>query len=168
MGHINQTLVLFCLVGVAWLGTVPPLAAGQGGAIRDKVPNPEGFFQVRTIPIDPDQGVNWEDVELNFNNQNYQFVLKAQTYTASDVLNSLMGEPIRVRCLVYNLKNVADFAGIYTRVKSEVARAMVGVSSDAVFQNDKGVVMQVTQGSRSESVYLSLLGNSFEVLSSGF
>jgi hypothetical protein len=168
MGRINRTLALFCLMGIAWLGAVPPLAAGQRGTARDKAPEPDGLFQVQTTPIDPDQGVNWEDIELNFNNQNYQFVLKAQTYTASDVLNSLMGEPIRVRCLVYNLKKVADFAGIYTRVKSEVAKAMVGVSSDAVFQNDKGIVMQVTQGSRSESVYLSLLGDSFEVLSSGF
>jgi hypothetical protein len=168
MGRIHRILVLFCLVAVAWLGAVPPLAAGQGGTARDKAPKPDGLFQVRTIPIDPPQGVHWDDAELSFNNQDYQFVLKALTYTASDVLTRLMGEPVGVSCLVYNLKNVADFAGIYTRVESEVARAVVGPGSDAVFQNTKGVVIQVTRGSKSESLYLSLLGDRFAVLSSGF
>jgi hypothetical protein len=45
---------------------------------------------------------------------------------------------------------------------------MVDPGSDAVFQNTKGVVIQVTRGSKSESLYLSLLGDNFEVLSRGF
>jgi hypothetical protein len=115
-----------------------------------------------------DLGVSWEDGQLRFNNQDYTFVLQSDTNTTSDVLTNLTGEHINVDGLVYHLKNLSDFAGTYTRVAPEVASATWGSDSGAVFQNGQGVVVRIIKGARSESLYLSLLGNSFQVLLSGF
>jgi len=94
--------------------------------------------------------------------------LAAVATVVPDVLTSLTGEHINVDALVYLLKNLSDFAGTYTRVAPEVARATWGSDSDAIFQNGKGVVVQILKGPRDESLYLSLLGNSFQVLLSDF
>jgi hypothetical protein len=123
---------------------------------------------VRTTTIDPDLGVNWEEAQLQYNGQGYPFVLQAQTYTTSDVLTNLTGEHVNVDGLVYHLKTLADFAGTYTRIAPEVESATWGSDSGAVFQNGQGVVVQVIKGPRSESLYLSLLGDSFQILLSGF
>jgi len=59
---------------------------------------------------------------------------------------------------------VSDFAGTYTRVKPEVVRAMGGSGRDPMFQNDKDVVVRVTRRIKmDDSLYLSLLGDSFKV-----
>jgi hypothetical protein len=168
MGHITRTLVLAFLVGGAWMGAVPPLAAAQQGTAGGPVPTPDGRLQVRTTTIDADLGVNWEEAALRFNGQVYPFVLQAQTNTASDVLTSRIGEHINVNGLVYRLKQISDFAGTYTRLTPERARAIAGPGNDAVFQNGTGVAIQVMRGPRSESLYLSLLGDSFQVFLSGF
>jgi hypothetical protein len=79
-----------------------------------------------TTSISPGMGVSWADGRFSFNNQDYTFRLEAQSYTESDLLNSLAGQQITIEGLVYNLKNVSDFVGTYTRVKPEVVRAMEG------------------------------------------
>jgi hypothetical protein len=66
--------------------------------------------------------------------------------------------------LVYNLKNVSDFAGTYTRVKPEVVSAMGGTGRDPIFQNDKGAVVRVTRRVKmDDALYLRLLGDNFKV-----
>ena len=47
--------------------------------------------------------------------------------------------------MVYNLKNVGDFAGTYTHIKPEVVKAMGGTGKNPAFQNEKGVVLVVKQ-----------------------
>jgi hypothetical protein len=168
MGHITRTLVLIFLMGIAWMGAIPPPAAAQPGPAGGPVPTPDGRFQVRTTTIDADRGVNWEEAALRFNGQDYPFVLHTQANTASDVLTSLTGEHINVNGLVYRLKQISDFAGTYTRLTPERARAIAGPGNDAVYQNGTGVAIQVMRGPGSESLYLSLLGDSFQVFLSGF
>jgi len=168
MGRRNRTLLLCCMVGAFWLWGAPLLAAGQPGAPQGKAPTPDGHFQVRTTTIDPDQGVSWEEAQLRYKGQGYPFVLQSQTNTTLDVLTNLTGEHINVDGLVFHLKNLPDFAGTYTRIAPEVARATWGSDSGAVFQNSQGVVVQVNKGPRSESLYRSLLGNSFQILLSDF
>ena len=123
---------------------------------------------MRTTTIDPDLGVRWEEAQLRYNGQGYPFVLQSETNTATDVLTNLTGEHIDVDGLVHHLQHLSDFAGTYTRIAPEVARATWGSDSGAVFQNSQGVVVQVSKGPRSEALYLSLLGNSFQILLSGF
>jgi len=82
--------------------------------------------------------------------------------TDSEVLNNLAGEQITYDGLVYNLKNVSDFAGTYTRVKPEVAQAL-GVTNAAVFQNEKGVVLRVTGRQKVYGLNLRLLGDGFKL-----
>ena len=159
MGGITRTLILSFLVGTVWVGGLPLLCAA---------PAADGRFRVRTTTIDPDQGVNWEEAQLRYKGQDYPFVLQAQTNTAPDVLMSLTGEHIDLDGLVYHLQHLSDFAGTYTRIAPEVASATWGADSGAVFQNGQGVVVLVIKGPRSESLYLSLLGDSFQVLLSGF
>jgi hypothetical protein len=117
---MNRTLLRLCLVGVTLLWVVTPVVAGQKGAAGGGAPKPDGRFQVMTTAIALGMGVSWADGRFSFNNQDYKFRLEARTYTESDVLNSLARQQITIEGLVYNLKNVSDFAGTYTRIKPEV------------------------------------------------
>jgi hypothetical protein len=117
-----------------------------------------------TTSIAPNMGVSWADGRFNFNNQDHKFRVEARTDTESDVLNSLAGQQITIEGLVYNLKNVSDFAGTYTRVKPEVVKAIGGSGRDPMFQNDKGVAVRVIRKIKMDySLYVSLLGDSFKV-----
>jgi hypothetical protein len=117
---MNRTLLRLFLVGVTLLWVVTPVVAGQKSAAGGGAPKPDGRFQVMTTSIAPNMGVSWAEGRFSFNNQDYKFSLEARTYTESDVLNSLARQQITNEGLVYNLKNVSDFAGTYTRVKPEV------------------------------------------------
>jgi hypothetical protein len=164
MRHMSPSIMLIVLAGAALLWGAPHAAAGQKGTAGDNAPKPDGRFQVMTTSISPGMGVSWADGRFSFNNQDHKFRLEAQTYTESNVLNSLAGQQLTIEGLVYNLKNVSDFAGTYTRVKPEVVRAMGGTGRHPVFQNDKGVVVRATRRIKmDDSLYLSLLGDSFKV-----
>jgi hypothetical protein len=164
MRRMNLALVLLLVVGVALLGVVTPVVAGQKGAAKDGAPKPDGKFQLMTTSIAPDRGVSWADGRFSYNNQDYKFRVEAQTTTESRIMDQLAGQQISYEGLVYNLKNVADFAGTYTRVKPEVVRAMGGTGQHHVFQNEKGVVLRVTRSQKmSDALYVSLIGDSFKV-----
>jgi hypothetical protein len=117
-----------------------------------------------TTSIAPDRGVSWADGRFSYNNQDYKFRVEAQTMTEARVMDQLAGQQISYEGQVYNLKNVADFAGTYTRVKPEVVRAMGGTGQHHIFQNEKGVVLRVTKSQKmSDELYVSLIGDSFKV-----
>jgi hypothetical protein len=169
MRRMNLALVLLLVVGVALLGVVTPAVAGQKGAAKDGAPKPDGKFQVMTTSIAPDRGVTWADGRFSYSDQVYKFRVEAQTITESRVLDQLAGQQVSYEGLVYNLKNPADFAGTYTRVKPEVVRAMGGTGQHHVFQNEKGVVLRVTRSQKmSDAVYVSLIGDSFKVMMRDF
>jgi hypothetical protein len=164
MGRMTRTLMLSFLVGIVWVGNLPLLCAAPQDTAGANAPAVDGRFRVRTTTIDPDQVVNWEEAQINFNAQDYPFVLQAQTNAAPDLLMSLTGEHINVDGLVYKLKKLSDFAGVYTRTTPEVVKAAGGSDTEAAFRNTQGVVVQITKRPRSEALYLSLLGDSFQIL----
>jgi hypothetical protein len=161
---MNQTLVLLLVVGIALLGVVTAVIAGQSGGAGGGAPKPDGKFQLMTTSIAPNMGVTWADGRFSFNNQDYKFRTEAQTEADQNVLTTLAGQQVVVEGQVYNLKNASDFAGTYTRVKPEVVKAMGGTGRDPVYQNDKGVVVRVTRrGKTDPSLHVKLIGDSFKV-----
>jgi hypothetical protein len=164
MRRMNQTLVLLLVVGIALLGVVTAVIAGQSGGAGGGAPKPDGKFQLMTTSIAPNMGVTWADGRFSFNNQDYKFRTEAQTEADQNVLTTLAGQQVVVEGQVYNLKNASDFAGTYTRVKPEVVKAMGGTGRDPVYQNDKGVVVRVTRrGKTDPSLHVKLIGDSFKV-----
>jgi hypothetical protein len=164
MRRMNQTLVLLLVVGIALLGVVTAVVAGQSGGAGGGAPKPDGKFQLMTTSIAPNMGVTWADGRFSFNNQDYKFRTEAQTEADQNVLTTLAGQQVVVEGQVYNLKNASDFAGTYTRVKPEVVKAMGGTGRDPVYQNDKGVVVRVTRrGKTDPSLHVKLIGDSFKV-----
>jgi hypothetical protein len=160
MRRTNLAFVLLLMVGVALLGVVTPVVAGQKGS---GAPKSDGKFQLMTTSIAPNMGVSWADGRFSYKNQDYKFRVEAHTMTESDVMNYLAGQQITYEGLIYNLKDPSDFAGTYTRVKPEVVQAM-GVTNTAVFQNEKGVVLRVTGSQKATpALQLRLLGDGFKV-----
>jgi hypothetical protein len=169
MRRMYLAVVLLLVVGVALVGVVSPVVAGQKGAAGGGAPKPDGKFQVMTTSISPDRGISWADGRLSFNNQDYKFRVEAMTSTESDVLRDYAGQQMVVDGLVYNLKNVGDFAGTYTRVKPEVVRAMGGTGREHTYQNDKGVVLRITRREATQyGLYVRLLTDNFKVTLSQF
>jgi hypothetical protein len=164
MGRMNRILVLLFLVGVALLWVVPPVSTAQEGA-----PQPDGSFQMTTTSIAPDMGVSWADGQLSFKFQTYSFGVEGRTMADDDTLSALGGEQVTLQGMVYNLKNVSDFSGTYTRVKPEDLTAMRGFGSDHAFKNDKDVVLRVTKRqATTEDLHVRLLSNRFKVTMKAF
>ena len=162
MRRMKPALVLLLVVGVALLGIVTPVVAGQKGAAG--APQPDGKFRMITTSIAPDRGVSWADGELSYNNQTSKFRVEAKTYTESQVLTNLAGQQIVFQGNVYNLKNVGDFAGTYVHIKPEAVKAMGGTGKNPAYQNEKGVVLVVAKRIKLDyGLYVSLVGDSFKV-----
>jgi hypothetical protein len=161
---MNLALVLLLVVGVALLGVVTPIVAGQKGTAGGGAPKPDGKYQVMTTSIAPNVGITWADGRLSYNNQDYKFRVEAKTRTEDRVLTQLAGQQLAFEGNVYNLKNVGDFAGTYTHIKPEAVKAMGGTGRKPAFQNEKGVVLVVAKNlTMSYDVYVSLVGDSFQV-----
>jgi hypothetical protein len=163
MRRMNVALVLLLVVGVVLLGVVAPVVAGQKGADGGGAPKPDGKFRLITTSISPNMGISWADGQFSYNNQDYKFRLEAKTYTEDRVLTQMAGQQIAFEGMVYNLKNVGDFAGTYTHLKPEVVKAMGGTGRNPVFQNEKGVVLVSTRKTMGYDLYVSLVGDSFKV-----
>jgi hypothetical protein len=164
MRRMKLALVLLLVLGVALLGIVTPVVAGQKGAAGGGAPKPDGKFRMITTSISPNMGVSWGDGELSYNNQINKFRVEAKTRTESQVLTDLAGQQIVIEGGVFNLKNVGDFAGTYTHIKPEAVRAMGGTGKNPAYQNEKGVVLVVTRRVKTDyGLYVSLVGDSFKV-----
>jgi len=164
MRRMNLALVLLLVVGLALLGIVTHVVAGEKGAAGGGAPKPDGKVRMITTSISPNMGVTWADGQLSYNNQDYKFRVEAKTYTESQVLTNLAGQQIVFQGNVYNLKNVDDFAGTYTHIKPEAVKAMGGTGRNPAFHNEKGVVIVVTKRKTLDyGLYVSLVGDSFKV-----
>src|SRR5262245_16798360 len=165
MRHMKLALVLLLVVGVAVLGVVTPVVAGQKGPAGGGAPKPDGKFQIVTTSIAPNVGTTFADGRFSFNNQDYKFTLEVKTWSQTQSYAQYGGQQIGVEGSVYNLKNVGDFAGTYTHIKPEVVKAMGGTGKNPAFQNEKGVVIVVTRklGVQDIGYYLRLVGDSFTV-----
>jgi hypothetical protein len=164
MRRMNLALVLLLVVGVALLGIVTHVVAGEKRAAGGGAPKPDGKVRMITTSISPNMGVTWADGQLSYNNQDYKFRVEAKTYTESQVLTNLAGQQIVFEGNVYNLKNVGDFAGTYIHIKPEAVKAMGGTGRNPAFHNEKGVVIVVTKRIKLDyGLYVSLVGDSFKV-----
>ena len=164
MRRMNLALVLLLVLGVAFLGIVAPAVAGQKGAAGGGAPKPDGKFQAMTTSIAPNMGVTWADGRLSYNNQDYKFRVEAKTRTEDRVLDQMAGQQVAFEGNVYNLKNVADFAGTYNHIKPEAVKAMGGTGRKPAYQNEKGVVLVVTRNlTVGYDIYVSLVGGSFQL-----
>jgi hypothetical protein len=164
MRRMNLALVLLLVVGVALLGVVTSVVAGQKGAAGGGAPKPDGKFQAMTTSIAPNMGVTWADGRLSYNNQDYKFRVEAKTRTEDRVLDQMAGQQVAFEGNAYNLKNVADFAGTYNHIKPEAVKAMGGTGRKPAYQNEKGVVLVVTRNlTVGYDIYVSLVGGSFQV-----
>ena len=85
MRRMNLALVLLLVLGVALLGIVTPVVAGQKGAAGGGAPKPDGKVRMITTSISPNMGVTWADGQLSYNNQDYKFRVEAKTYNESQV-----------------------------------------------------------------------------------
>jgi hypothetical protein len=163
MRRMNLALVLLLVVGVALLGVVTPIVAGQKGGAGGGPPKPDGKFQVITTSIAPSRGITWADGRFNYNNQTYKFTLEAKTYTEDRIMTQMGGQQIAFEGNVYNLKNVGDFAGTYTHLKPETVKALGGTGKNPAFQNEKGVVLVSNRKTMGYDLYVSLVGDTFKV-----
>jgi hypothetical protein len=169
MRRMNLVLVLLLVVGIALLGVVAPVVAGQKGTAGGGAPKPDGKFRMITTSISPNMGVTWGDGELSYNNQTHKFRVEAKTRTESQVLTDLAGQQIVIEGGVFNLKNVGDFAGTYTHIKPEAVKAMGGTGKNPAYQNEKGVVLVVTRRIKLDyGLYVSLTGDSFKITMQSF
>jgi hypothetical protein len=169
MRRMKLALVLLLVLGVALLGIVTSVVAGQKGAAGGGAPKPDGKFKMITTSISPNMGVSWADGQLSYNFQDYKFRVEARTYTESEVLRGLAGQQIVIEGGVFNLKNVGDFAGTYTHIKPEAVKAMGGTGKNPAYQNEKGVVLVVTRRIKTDyGLYVSLTGDSFKVTMQSF
>jgi hypothetical protein len=166
---MRLALVLLLMFGLALVGIVSSVDAGQKGAAGGGAPKPDAKFRLITTSIAESRGVSWADGQLSYNNQDYKFQVEARTYTESEVLRGLAGQQIVIEGGVFNLKNVADFAGTYNHIKPEAVRAMGGTGKNPAFQNEKGVVLVVTRRTATDyGLYVSLVGETFKVTMQSF
>jgi len=169
MRRMTLALVLLLVVGVALLGVVTPVVAGQQGAAGGGAPKADGKFRMITTSIAQNVGVTWGDGELSFNNQTYKFRIEAKTYTEAQVLTNLAGQQIVFEGNIYNLKNVGDFAGTYTHLTPAAVKALGGTGRNPAFHNEKGVLLVVTRRVKMNyDLYVSLVGDSFKVMMKDF
>jgi hypothetical protein len=135
----SMLLALLTLVLVAGCATPQ-----QSAAPVDPGPKPDARFQLTTTSISPGMGLSWGDGRLGDNYIDYKFTVEALTLNVWSDQFALSGQQVTLYGNVYNLKNVPDFAGTYTKATPEVTSSVGGSERSRVYQNDKGVIVRIT------------------------
>jgi hypothetical protein len=91
-------------------------------------------------------GVNWGSGVLNYNGKEYKFKIDGLSVGSVGIQNA------KAQGRVFNLKNVADFAGNYGALA--VGLTVGGGAGSKTMQNEKGVVMDLV--STNEGVDFTL------------
>jgi hypothetical protein len=139
--------ILRCAVGVCVLPLL--LLAGVVMAAEDQKPS-------GTVVIDETQ-IMWivgGDIgggTLNFEGKAYKFK------TDGLKLGGFGVQKVKLTGDVYNLKNVADFAGVYGVAEAGATWAKVN-KGDFVMKNDKGVVLHLKSGAEGFALDLGVEG----------
>jgi hypothetical protein len=119
-------------------------AQQQSTAPEDAGPKPDARFQLTTTSISPGMGLSWGDGRLGDNYIDYKFTVEALTLNEWNDRFAISGQQVTIYGNVYQLKNVADFAGTYTGATPAVTSAVGGPDRSRVYQNNKGVIVRVT------------------------
>jgi hypothetical protein len=141
-------------LSVLVLGAV--LAAGLATVATATEPkSPAATLRLESTSIAAGIGVSWGDGKLNFKGKEHAFTLKGLSVADVGISKATATGD------VYNLTNVADFAGKYSA--TEVNFTLAGGSGGIVMQNDKGVVIHARSASVGAQLTLAPSGVSIEL-----
>ena len=119
-------------------------------AISGESPKPSGKVSIESRSIAVGVGVTWGDGKLSFKGKEYPFSIDGLTVVDFGISKaSATGD-------VYNLTDVAKFAGTY--VAAEAGFTLAGGMGGMVLRNQDGVVMHVRSTSRGARLQLGTSG----------
>jgi hypothetical protein len=111
---------------------------------------PSGKVSIQSRSIAVGVGVTWGDGKLSFKGKDYPFSIDGLTLVDFGISRaSANGE-------VYNLTDVAKFAGTY--VAAEAGLTLAGGMSGMILRNQDGVVMRIHSTSRGARLQLGTSG----------
>jgi hypothetical protein len=111
---------------------------------------PSGKVSIQSRSIAAGIGVTWGDGKLSFKGKDYPFSIDGLTLVDFGISKaSANGE-------VYNLTDVAKFAGTY--VAAEAGLTLAGGMSGMILRNQDGVVMRIHSTSRGARLQLGTSG----------
>jgi len=111
---------------------------------------PSGTVSIQSRSIAVGVGVSWGDGRLSFKGKNYPFTVNGLSLVDFGISRAnANGE-------VYNLTDVAKFAGTY--VAAEAGLTLAGGMSGMILRNQDGVVMRIHSTSRGARLQLGTGG----------
>lgn len=119
-------------------------------AISGESPKPSGKVSMESKSIAAGIGVTWGEGKLSFKGKDYPFSIDGLTVVDFGIAKaSATGD-------VYNLTDVAKFAGTY--VAAEAGFTLAGGVGGMVLRNQDGVVMHVRSTSKGAKLQLGTSG----------
>ena len=119
-------------------------------AISGESPKPSGKVTMESKSIAAGIGVTWGEGKLNFKGKDYPFSIDGLTVVDFGISKaSATGD-------VYNLTDVAKFAGTY--VAAEAGLTLAGGMGGMVLRNADGVVLHLRSTSRGARLQLGTSG----------
>ncbi len=113
-------------------------------------PTPSGKVSIQSRSIAAGIGVTWGDGKLSFKGKDYPFSIDGLTLVDFGISRaSASGE-------VYNLTDVAKFAGTY--VAAEAGLTLAGGMSGMILRNQDGVLMRIHSTTRGARLQLGTSG----------
>ena len=126
------------------------VAAFAATAISGEARKPSGRVTMESRSIAVGIGVTWGDGKLSFKGKDYPFSINGLSLVDWGISRATAnGE-------VYNLTDVAKFAGTY--VAAEAGLTLAGGMSGMILRNSDGVVMRIHSTSRGARLQLGTSG----------
>ena len=126
------------------------VAALAATAISGEAVQPSGRVTISSRSIAAGIGVTWGDGKLTFKGKDYPFSIDGLSLVDWGISRaSASGE-------VYNLTDVAKFAGTY--VAAEAGLTLAGGMSGMILRNQDGVLMRIRATSRGARLQLGTSG----------
>jgi hypothetical protein len=143
MRTVSRLALLFLVMALA------------SNAVPGESPKPSGKVSIESKSIGVGIGVSWGDGKLSFNGKEYPFSIDGLTLVDFGISKaSAAGD-------VYNLTDVAKFAGTY--VAAEAGFALAGGVGGVVLRNQDGVVMHLRSTSKGAKLQLGPSGMTIEL-----
>lgn len=126
------------------------VTALASNAVPGESPKPSGKASIESKSIGVGIGVSWGDGKLSFKGKEYPFSIDGLTLVDFGISKaSAAGD-------VYNLTDVAKFAGTYAA--AEAGFALAGGVGGVVLRNQDGVVMHLRSTSKGAKLQLGPSG----------
>jgi hypothetical protein len=135
---------------ISQLGLFLLVTAFATTAMSAESAQPSGKVSIQSRSIAAGVGVTWGDGKLSFKGKDYPFTINGLTLVDWGISRATAnGE-------VYNLTDVAKFAGTY--VAAEAGLTLAGGMSGMILRNQDGVVMRIHSTSRGARLQLGTSG----------